>query len=79
MRSIININDLQMEQSIYQLSLIVTGILNIIMGLYLLFAGVGMFSYMVYSIENYGKVIDPATRATLDVSMQRKNVRKYKK
>ena len=112
-----------MEQSIYQLSLIVTGILNIIMGLYLLlgnyrykkypiyymaricttiwvlafgigyqlhtlfpndslpfmlllFAGVGMFSYMVYSIENYGKVIDPATRATLDVSMQRQKRKK---
>ena len=42
----------------------------------LLFAGVGMFSYMVYSIENYGKVIDPATRATLDVSMQRQKRKK---
>lgn len=41
----------------------------------LLFAGVGMFSYMVYSIENYGKVIDPATKATLVVSLhQQKRV-----
>ena len=31
---------------------------------FLLFAGVGMFSYMVYSIEHYGNVIDTATTAT---------------
>lgn len=30
----------------------------------LLFAGFGMFSYMVYSIEHYGNVIDTATTAT---------------
>lgn len=34
----------------------------------LLLAGVGMFSYMVYSIEHYGKVIDTATKATYHVS-----------
>jgi hypothetical protein len=31
----------------------------------LLVAGVGMFAYMVYSIEKYGEVIDEAAKATL--------------
>jgi hypothetical protein len=31
---------------------------------FLLFAGVGMFGYMVYSLERYGNVIEAATRAT---------------
>ena len=34
----------------------------------LLFAGVGMFAYIVYSLNKYGKTIDTTTEATMNVA-----------
>jgi hypothetical protein len=44
----------------------------------LLTAGVGMFGYMVYSIEKYGGVIDAATKATLNVALDKERENKKK-
>ena len=41
----------------------------------LLFAGVGMFSYMVYSLEKYGEVIDEATHTAIMVAVSEKKHR----
>lgn len=42
----------------------------------LLCAGVGMFGYIVYSLEKYGSVIDDATKATLSIAASEKKKKK---
>jgi hypothetical protein len=37
-----------------------------------------MFGYMVYSIEKYGGVIDAATKATLNVALDKEKENKKK-
>lgn len=41
----------------------------------LLILGIGMFSYMVYSLEKYGNVIDDATKATTHASVRGQETR----
>ena len=47
----------------------------------LLIAGVGVFGYIVYSLEKYGAVIGDATKVTLNVVREdkKKKVRTYRK
>lgn len=45
----------------------------------LLTAGVGMFAYMVYSLEKYGAVVDDATKATLNVAVSERQKKQESK